>query len=106
MDDCGVLAGGERGIGTITWVDPDDADGDGIPGDICEVLWDVTGEKHDYRTGFEGCFRLAAFGSGHPFLAHATFAGASQLRALNSPPAQEKHPQIDASGPPPRLQAG
>ena len=47
------------GIGTITWVDPEDADGDGVTGDICEVLWDKTGLKGDYRTGFEGHFRLA-----------------------------------------------
>ena len=47
------------GIGTITWVDPEDADGDGVTGDICEVLWDKTGLKGDYRTGFEGQFRLA-----------------------------------------------
>lgn len=47
------------GMGTITWVDPEDADGDGVTGDICEVLWDKTGLKGDYRTGFEGQFRLA-----------------------------------------------
>lgn len=47
------------GVGTITWVDPEDADGDGVTGDICEVLWDKTGLKGDYRTGFEGHFRLA-----------------------------------------------
>jgi hypothetical protein len=47
------------GIGTITWVDPEDADGDGVTGDVCEVLWDKTGLKGDYRTGFEGHFRLA-----------------------------------------------
>eukprot|EP00960_Hanusia_phi_P068256 766797-Hanusia_phi.AAC.8 len=48
------------GLGTITWVDPEDADGDGETGDICEVEWDKTGAKGDYRTGFEGDFRLSA----------------------------------------------
>ncbi|KAJ1491420.1 hypothetical protein T484DRAFT_1774273, partial [Baffinella frigidus] len=38
------------GAGTITWVDPEDLDGDGITGDICQVLWDKTGTKADYRT--------------------------------------------------------
>ena len=51
------------GYGTITWVDPEDADGDGITGDICEVLWQKTGLKGDYRTGFEGQFRLALVAS-------------------------------------------
>ena len=50
------------GAGTITWVDPEDMDGDGITGDICEVLWDRTGTKGDYRTGYEGEFRLALSG--------------------------------------------
>ena len=49
------------GPGTITWVDPEDADGDGQTGDICAVVWDKTGRKGDYRTGFEGEFRLARF---------------------------------------------
>uniref|UniRef100_A0A7S4PSI8 Uncharacterized protein n=1 Tax=Guillardia theta TaxID=55529 RepID=A0A7S4PSI8_GUITH len=48
------------GFGTITWVDPEDADGDGETGDICEVVWDKTGKTGDYRTGFEGDFRLSA----------------------------------------------
>lgn len=47
------------GAGTITWVDPEDMDGDGVTGDICEVQWDKTGTKADYRTGYEGQFRLA-----------------------------------------------
>lgn len=47
------------GVGTITWVDPEDMDGDGITGDICEVLWQRTGTKGDYRTGYEGEYRLA-----------------------------------------------
>ena len=49
------------GPGTILWVDPEDADGDGITGDICEVQWDLTNVRADYRTGFEGAFRLALF---------------------------------------------
>lgn len=49
------------GPGTILWVDPEDADGDGITGDICEVEWDLTNLRADYRTGFEGAFRLALF---------------------------------------------
>lgn len=49
------------GPGTILWVDPEDADGDGITGDICEVEWDLTGLRADYRTGFEGAFRLSIF---------------------------------------------
>ena len=61
LDDCGWLPDGRAAPGTITWVDPDDADGDGVPGDIVEVLWDVTGTKEDYRTGFEGCYRLAVW---------------------------------------------
>lgn len=65
-EDCGKLASGERGVGTITWVDPDDADGDGVPGDIVEVLWDITCMREDYRTGFEGCFRLALHGPPPP----------------------------------------
>lgn len=49
------------GPGTIIWVDPEDADGDGVTGDICEVQWDLTGTRGDYRTGFEGAFRLAIY---------------------------------------------
>jgi len=49
------------GPGTILWVDPEDADGDGVTGDICEVEWDLTNERADYRTGYEGSFRLAIF---------------------------------------------
>jgi hypothetical protein len=52
------------GPGTILWVDPEDADGDGITGDICEVEWDLTNLRADYRTGFEGTFRLALFDPG------------------------------------------
>ena len=44
------------GPGTISWVDPEDADGDGS---ICEVTWDLTNVRADYRTGFEDEFRLA-----------------------------------------------
>jgi hypothetical protein len=44
------------GPGTISWVDTEDADGDG---DICEVTWDLTNVRADYRTGFEDEFRLA-----------------------------------------------
>jgi hypothetical protein len=44
----------EPGEGIITWVDPE---GDG--GDVCEVQWETTGIKADYRTGFEDDFRLA-----------------------------------------------
>ena len=58
-----LLADSGGGMGTITWVDPEDADGDGITGDICEVLWDKTELRGDYRTGFEGQFRLAAVAS-------------------------------------------
>ena len=54
----------EGGPGTILWVDPEDADGDGITGDICEVQWDLTGTRADYRTGFEGAFRLAIYDPG------------------------------------------
>lgn len=39
------------------WVDEEDADGDGYSGDIVEVRWD-NGHVGDYRTGFEGEFRL------------------------------------------------
>ncbi len=52
------------GQGTITWVDPEDLDGDGVTGDICQVLWDLTGVRDDYRTGFEGQYRLAIAVSG------------------------------------------
>uniref|UniRef100_A0A6U6BCY5 SAM domain-containing protein n=2 Tax=Guillardia theta TaxID=55529 RepID=A0A6U6BCY5_GUITH len=44
-------------LGRISWVDPTDLDGDGVTGDICEVTWD-NGYMGDYRTGFEGHFRL------------------------------------------------
>jgi len=53
-----LLHDSNGGGGVITWVDPTDADGDGVTGDICEVLWDLTKQKDDYRTGFEGQFRL------------------------------------------------
>ena len=53
-----ILHDSNGGGGVITWVDPTDADGDGVTGDICEVLWDLTKQKDDYRTGFEGHFRL------------------------------------------------
>jgi hypothetical protein len=54
------------GPGTILWVDPEDADGDGITGDICEVKWDLTDVRADYRTGFEGAFRLALYNPAKP----------------------------------------
>lgn len=53
-----LLHDSSGGGGVITWVDPTDADGDGVTGDICEVMWDVTKQKEDYRTGYEGQFRL------------------------------------------------
>lgn len=56
-----LLADSGGGPGLITWVDPTDADGDGVTGDICSVKWDFTGIEDDYRTGFEGCFRLCQF---------------------------------------------
>lgn len=56
-----LLADSGGGPGVITWVDPEDLDGDGIIGDICEVKWDLTNEKGDYRTGYEGIFRLALY---------------------------------------------
>lgn len=43
--------------GTIIWVDDEDADGDGVTGDIVQVKWD-TGMVSDYKTGFEGQYRL------------------------------------------------
>jgi hypothetical protein len=46
--------------GTILWINPYDLDGDGIVGDICQVLWD-NGRKGHYRTGYDGEFRLALF---------------------------------------------
>ena len=68
------------GPGTISWVDPEDADGDGS---ICEVTWDLTNVRADYRTGFEDEFRLALYNpaemqesgeveqqSHYPWLAH------------------------------------
>lgn len=33
----------------------------GVTGDICEVLWERSGKKGDYRTGYEGVYRLAQF---------------------------------------------
>lgn len=46
--------------GTILWINPYDLDGDGIVGDICQVLWD-NGRKGHYRTGYDGEYRLALF---------------------------------------------
>ena len=51
----------QGGPGTITWVDPEDLDGDGVTGDICEVIWERSGKKGYYRTGYEGIYRLAQF---------------------------------------------
>jgi len=45
-----------KSTGTLTWVDPTDADGDGVTGDISEVTWD-NGYVGDYRTGYEGTYR-------------------------------------------------
>ena len=63
LKDPELFADSKGGPGVILWVDPEDADGDGITGDICEVQWDMTGIRADYRTGYEGCFRLALFDS-------------------------------------------
>ena len=49
------------GAGTILWVNPYDLDGDGITGDICQVIWDKTGRKGHYKTGYNGDYRLALF---------------------------------------------
>ncbi len=57
--DPDLILDSEGGPGTITWVDPEDMDGDGVTGDVCEVIWDITGTSGDYRTGYEGQYRLA-----------------------------------------------
>lgn len=41
------------GPGTITWVSPWDPEGLGNSGGVCQVLWDWTGVRECYRTGYK-----------------------------------------------------
>jgi len=45
--------------GTVLKVDDHDLNRDGQTGLVCKVMWDVTRFKGEYRTGFEGDYRLA-----------------------------------------------
>jgi Ran GTPase-activating protein (RanGAP) involved in mRNA processing and transport len=61
MHDSGWSLKDGPGVGTILWVNPYDLDGDGMVGDICQVLWQKTGKKGHYKTGYHGEYHLAAF---------------------------------------------
>ena len=41
-ENAALLADSGGGPGVITWVDPEDLDGDGIIGDICQVLPEIS----------------------------------------------------------------
>ena len=47
-----------RGFGTVTWLC--EPEGDMNKGDTCRVLWDKTGLRRVYKTGYQGQFELRA----------------------------------------------
>ena len=46
------------GPGIISWVSPWDPEGKGNGGGACQVIWDWTGVRDTYRTGYKGDFNL------------------------------------------------
>ena len=48
------------GPGTISWISPWDPEDPGKSGGVCQVIWDWTGVRDCYRTGYKGefCLRL------------------------------------------------
>jgi hypothetical protein len=53
-----IFADSGGGPGTISWVSPLDPKGAGASGGVCQVIWDWTGVRECYRTGYKGDYNL------------------------------------------------